>query len=233
MDQDRPGDADGSRCNVLLPSLDLRDAITDTRARTGACCTVRTVLNYQALPIDFTYGGIPNWCWRLFEVQLGIIAACIPALSPGYQWSQSKMRAYISSHTKSSNTYTAKQKPAVRQIEQERTAHHLRAHPANVYGDPPMMLRSGDTKSCKDGGLGMTGKAYVQDSITIDVESQQVMGSLKGLDQEAEESRAWQRPSLEVDLRPRFSLDGVDSSLERIGPAPSSTTDHAGRPLES
>ncbi|KAL8639534.1 MAG: hypothetical protein Q9226_008860, partial [Calogaya cf. arnoldii] len=164
-----------------------------------------------ALPIDFTYGAIPNWYWRLFEVQLGIIAACNPALSPGYKWSQSKMRAYISSHTKSSNTYTSKQKPPVRQIGEEKTARHLRAHPANVYSDPPMMLQRGNTWSSENGKLGMTGKAYVQDSITIDVKSQRVMGSLKGLDQEAEESRAWHRPSLEG--RSKFGTD-ISGSIQ-------------------
>ncbi|KAK3174748.1 hypothetical protein OEA41_001994 [Lepraria neglecta] len=54
---------------------------------TGACCIVRTTLNWQAIPkYDYTYGGLDNWFWRLFEVQLGIIAASIPALRPGYKW---------------------------------------------------------------------------------------------------------------------------------------------------
>ncbi len=53
---------------------------------TGACCLVRTVLNNQSVPLDGTYDGIINWLWRLFEVQIGIIAACIPALRPLYLW---------------------------------------------------------------------------------------------------------------------------------------------------
>ena len=53
---------------------------------TGACCLVRTVLNKQSMPLDGTYDGIINWLWRLFEVQIGIIAACIPTLRPLYQW---------------------------------------------------------------------------------------------------------------------------------------------------
>ena len=51
---------------------------------TGACCIVRTVLNGQSLPADGTYGGIVNWIWRTFEVQVGIIAASIPTLRPLY-----------------------------------------------------------------------------------------------------------------------------------------------------
>ena len=53
---------------------------------TGACCLVRTVLNGQSVPLDGTYDGIINWLWRLFEVQIGIIAACIPTLRPLYLW---------------------------------------------------------------------------------------------------------------------------------------------------
>ena len=53
---------------------------------TGACCLVRTVLNGQSIPLDGTYDGIVNWVWRLFEVQFGIIAACIPTLRPLYSW---------------------------------------------------------------------------------------------------------------------------------------------------
>ena len=51
---------------------------------TGACCIVRTVLNNQSLPTDGSYDGIINWIWRTFEVQIGIIAACIPTLRPLY-----------------------------------------------------------------------------------------------------------------------------------------------------
>ena len=51
---------------------------------TGVCCIVRTVLNNESLPDDATYNGIVNWTWRLFEVQFGIIAACIPPLRPLY-----------------------------------------------------------------------------------------------------------------------------------------------------
>ncbi|KAL6718209.1 hypothetical protein ACLMJK_004297 [Lecanora helva] len=51
---------------------------------TGACCLVRTVLNCESIPLDATYNGIVNWMWRLIEVQVGIIAACIPTLRPLY-----------------------------------------------------------------------------------------------------------------------------------------------------
>jgi len=59
---------------------------------TGACCLVRTILNNQAIPLDETYDGIVNWLWRLFEVQIGIVAACIPTLRPLYQWCMRRIR---------------------------------------------------------------------------------------------------------------------------------------------
>ena len=59
---------------------------------TGIFCLVRTVINNQSLPVDQSYGGIVNWVWRLFEVQIGIIAACIPTLRPLWTWSVRKMK---------------------------------------------------------------------------------------------------------------------------------------------
>lgn len=59
---------------------------------TGACCLVRTVINDQALPLDESYDGIVNWVWRTFEVQIGIIAACVPTLRPLYKWTLRKLR---------------------------------------------------------------------------------------------------------------------------------------------
>ena len=59
---------------------------------TGACCLVRTVLNNEALPDNATHDGIVNWVWRLFEVQIGIIAACIPTLRPLYKWFLERIR---------------------------------------------------------------------------------------------------------------------------------------------
>ncbi|KAL9000517.1 MAG: hypothetical protein Q9169_000810 [Polycauliona sp. 2 TL-2023] len=191
----------------------------------GACCTVRTVMNYQALPIDYTYGGIPNWYWRLFEVQLGIIAACIPALRPGYNWSQVKLRTFISTHIRTNHTHSWKEQPQVQRMEQEKMARHLRAHPSNVYSDPPTMLQSGNMTRVGNPG----NRDYVQDSISVDVESQRVMGRSQPLDDRPPERNAKHRPSLDVDLRPRFSLDRFDRSLERLDPAMLRTMDDAKR----
>ncbi len=202
--------------------------------RTGACCIVRTVLNSQALPTDFTYGGIVNWYWRLFEVQLGIIAACIPALRPGYKWSRTKIRTYISSNSKSSHRYFSKEQaqPREQRLEGEKTARHLKAHPANVYSDPPLILQSRETTTV--GNLGTEDQSTpreidLRDSTLVDLESQRKIGPPNCLDEETDERRARHRPSLEVNLRPGFSLDRVDRSLERIDRAILRTVDDAKR----
>ncbi|KAL8987237.1 MAG: hypothetical protein Q9177_003536 [Variospora cf. flavescens] len=59
---------------------------------TGALCLVRTVINHQSFPENESYGGIVNWVWRLFEVSIGIIAACVPTLRPFYTWARTKMK---------------------------------------------------------------------------------------------------------------------------------------------
>lgn len=38
-------------------------------------------------------GGITNWFWRTFEVQLGIICACMPAVAQFYKQIQARMYA--------------------------------------------------------------------------------------------------------------------------------------------
>ena len=59
---------------------------------TGSLSIVRTVLNWQNESDDPTWGSIPNWYWRTWEVFFGIAAACIPTLRPGYKWLVSELR---------------------------------------------------------------------------------------------------------------------------------------------
>ena len=42
-------------------------------------------MNWQNITSDATWASIDNWYWRSWEVGLGIVAACIPALRPGYR----------------------------------------------------------------------------------------------------------------------------------------------------
>lgn len=59
---------------------------------TGVLCLVRTVINNQSFPEDESYGGIVNWTWRLFEVSIGIIAACVPTLKPFFPWAMRRWK---------------------------------------------------------------------------------------------------------------------------------------------
>ncbi|KAL8659611.1 MAG: hypothetical protein Q9202_007051 [Teloschistes flavicans] len=68
---------------------------------TGACCIGRTVLNFQAMPKDKTFGGVTHWMWRAFEVNIGIMAACAPALLPGFRWLNSLFKGFALSRSQS------------------------------------------------------------------------------------------------------------------------------------
>lgn len=59
---------------------------------TGSLSIVRTVLNYQNEAPDPSWGTLPNWYWRSWEVFFGIASACIPTLRPGYKWLIDKVR---------------------------------------------------------------------------------------------------------------------------------------------
>ena len=63
---------------------------------TAACCIVRTVLNWQNFSSDRTWESINNWYWRSWEVCIGIVTACIPALRPGYKTVSAGIRSYLS-----------------------------------------------------------------------------------------------------------------------------------------
>jgi len=88
---------------------------------TGACCIVRTVLNGQSMAEDYSYGGIVNWVWRTFEVQVGIIAACIPTLRPLYSKIMGKRGHHEMSSADSNIHFPLHDKPQPRWVECVRT----------------------------------------------------------------------------------------------------------------
>ena len=63
---------------------------------TAACCIVSTVLNWQNVNSDPTWDSVYNWHWRAWEVCIGIVAACIPALRPGYRTVSAAISSYLS-----------------------------------------------------------------------------------------------------------------------------------------
>lgn len=48
----------------------------------AACCMVRTVMNWQNDHADQTWVEVDNYMWRTIEVNIGIVAACMPTLLP-------------------------------------------------------------------------------------------------------------------------------------------------------
>ncbi|MCJ1368199.1 hypothetical protein MMC16_007340 [Acarospora aff. strigata] len=59
---------------------------------TGALCIARTVLNWQNVTDDPTWISIDNWYLRSWEVCIGIIAASVPTLRPGYIYLRSRLQ---------------------------------------------------------------------------------------------------------------------------------------------
>ncbi|CAL8582304.1 hypothetical protein XPA_007971 [Xanthoria parietina] len=66
---------------------------------TAACCTVRTIMNWQNISSDPTWTSVVNWYWRTWEVSIGIIAASIPPLRPAYKLLTSGMKTYLSNRS--------------------------------------------------------------------------------------------------------------------------------------
>ncbi|KAL8989785.1 MAG: hypothetical protein Q9169_008280 [Polycauliona sp. 2 TL-2023] len=66
---------------------------------TAACCTVRTVMNWQNIGSDPTWTSVVNWYWRTWEVSIGIVAASIPPLRPAYRIVTTGMKTYLSNRS--------------------------------------------------------------------------------------------------------------------------------------
>lgn len=59
---------------------------------TGVICLVRTVLNDDALPLDWTYDGIINWFRRLLGVTMALSLPVSLQLERLYNWMRRKMK---------------------------------------------------------------------------------------------------------------------------------------------
>ncbi|KAG8534392.1 uncharacterized protein KY384_001237 [Bacidia gigantensis] len=62
---------------------------------TALVCIVRTVFSYETKAHDLTWQGIPNAFGRIFEINLGIIAACMPMMRPLWNHGKRKWRAHF------------------------------------------------------------------------------------------------------------------------------------------
>ncbi|KAL9069517.1 MAG: hypothetical protein Q9157_006125 [Trypethelium eluteriae] len=77
---------------------------------TASFCIVRTVLNYENVNQDSTWESIPNWYYRSWEVNIGIVAASVPAIYPGWKLLRSTVRSYISARRSQRGSGTASHK---------------------------------------------------------------------------------------------------------------------------
>lgn len=68
------------RC--VCPTLSPLHRLADVMDSTAAACIVRTALSWQVTSDDLTWVGVGNALARIFEINLGMIAACIPLMRP-------------------------------------------------------------------------------------------------------------------------------------------------------
>ncbi|KAL8812818.1 MAG: hypothetical protein Q9223_002030 [Gallowayella weberi] len=57
---------------------------------TAIICIVRTALSGEIKSTDVSWAGVPNALARVLEINLGIIAACIPIMKPLLRWLKAK-----------------------------------------------------------------------------------------------------------------------------------------------
>ena len=65
---------------------------------TAISCTIRTVFSYQIKAEDKTWQGIPNALCRIFEINLGIVAANAPMMRPLWNYCKRRYRAHMLLH---------------------------------------------------------------------------------------------------------------------------------------
>ena len=70
---------------------------------TAIACLIRTVFSYQIKAEDKTWQGIPNALCRIFEINLGIIAANAPMMRPLWNYCKRRYRAHMLLHRNNSD----------------------------------------------------------------------------------------------------------------------------------
>ncbi|MCJ1476866.1 hypothetical protein MMC13_005535 [Lambiella insularis] len=97
---------------------------------TGCICIARTVLNWQNYYTqDPAWVSVPNWYLRSWEVCVGIIAASVPTLRPGYLYLQDRLVASFSSKS-GSGAPSSKSKTLVPSA----TSRTKASHPFKSFG---------------------------------------------------------------------------------------------------
>ena len=91
-------------------------------------------MNWQNVNSDPTWESIDNWYCRSWEVCIGIVAACIPALRPGYKTVYAGIKSYISHRSsRKSSVLVDSLDPSANPADPEANARHI-ARPQASYG---------------------------------------------------------------------------------------------------
>ncbi|KAI9792879.1 MAG: hypothetical protein M1833_000991 [Piccolia ochrophora] len=109
---------------AAIPILILRRVQISFRSKVGLCSLMglgvitgmislaRTILNWQNVNNDVTWLSVDNWQLRSWEVCVGIVAACIPPLRPGYKHLVKIFHARLRSHNNNTSTPTSQKMTA-------------------------------------------------------------------------------------------------------------------------
>ena len=91
-------------------------------------------MNWQNVNSDPTWESIDNWYWRSWEVCIGIVAACIPALRPGYKTVYAGIKSYLSHRSsRKSSVLVDSPDPSTNPADPEANVRHI-AHPQASRG---------------------------------------------------------------------------------------------------
>lgn len=196
---------DGSRFAVSREHLSAIVGCMLTIARsTAACCIVRTVYNWQNITPDPTWLSVDNWYWRSWEVCIGIVAASIPPLRPGYRTFSTSLHSYFSRRatrktskfggTKLNNhldAHSDKQPIAQHKVAiSEPTPLRMAAHAVSVEADRALRFGAGEEGFAMKSlpGDKRTADQGIKKTTQVDVDSSS-QGSLGGMDFERERSQ--------------------------------------------
>ena len=167
---------------------------------TAAFCIVRTVLNWQNVNSDPTWESVNNWYWRSWEVCIGIVAACIPALRPGYRTVSAGISSYLSHRSPRKSSEFAlvdSRRPSQPPASREANAQHVA--PQGASYDPALgaaaQAVSAEADRAQEYGAGVDGFAMnslpgdikpavqgIKKTTRIDVAGTSADGSQRSLD---------------------------------------------------
>ena len=163
-------------------------------------------MNWQNVNADPTWTSVDNWYWRSWEVCIGLVASCIPALRPAYRLVSSSVKSYLShrSFRKSSAEILVEPSEAapsfVKRLFNRGHASHdpaleAAAYTASVEAEHTQAYGAGEDGFAMKNLPGDREVSHgIQKTTTIDIEDGAVQGSQRGFasaDRESGERSKW------------------------------------------